>query len=46
MLARVRVVDGRIGEVIGIYHWPEPTVLVRFAPGELGEFRAADVVAL
>ena len=43
MLARVRVADGRLGQVIGFYHWPEPTVLVRFAPGDISEFRQADV---
>ena len=46
MLARVRVPDGRIGEVIGFYQRPGPTVLVRLAPGEIAEFRAVEVVRL
>jgi hypothetical protein len=46
MLARVRVPDGRIGEVIGFYQRPGPTVLVRLESGEIAEFRAVEVVRL
>jgi hypothetical protein len=41
---RVRVPDGRIGEVIGFYRRADETVLVQFASGLSDEFLASVVV--
>jgi hypothetical protein len=40
---RVRVPDGRIGEVIGFYRRQHETVVVLFATGTSDEFLTSDV---
>ena len=40
---RVRVPDGRIGEVIGFYRRQVETVLVQFSSGGSAEFPTSDV---
>ena len=40
---RVRVPDGRLGEVIGFYRREQESVLVQFASGGSSEFLASDV---
>jgi hypothetical protein len=40
---RVRVPDGRIGEVIGFYRRQDESVLVLFASGRADEFLTSDV---
>lgn len=40
---RVRVPDGRVGEVIGFYRREDETVLVLFSSGRSAEFLTADV---
>lgn len=40
---RVRVPDGRIGEVIGFYRRQHETVVVLFATGASDEFLTSDV---
>jgi hypothetical protein len=39
----VRVPDGRIGTVIGFYMRESESVLVRFSPGDIGEFAVTHV---
>jgi hypothetical protein len=41
---RVRVPDGRIGEVIGFYRREQESVVVLFPSGRSHEFPTADVV--
>ena len=43
---RVRVPDGRVGEVIGFYRRKDESVLVRFSSGESDEFLTPDVEPL
>jgi hypothetical protein len=43
---RVRVPDGRIGEVVGFYKREVAAVLVSFSAGTTAEFPMADVEAL
>ena len=43
---RVRVPDGRTGEVIGFYRRESDSVLVRFGPGDSAEFRTPEVELL
>jgi len=43
---RVRVPDGREGEVIGFYRRKDESVLVRFSSGESDEFLTPDVEPL
>jgi len=40
---RVRVLDGRIGEVIGFYRRKDATVVVRFPSGESDQFLMPNV---
>ena len=40
---RVRVPDGRIGEVIGFYRREYESVVVQFATGKSDEFLVSDV---
>jgi hypothetical protein len=40
---RVRVPDGRVGEVIGFYRRQDETVVVLFSSGRSAEFLTADV---
>ena len=40
---RVRVPDGRVGEVIGFYRRQHETVVVLFATGASDEFLTSDV---
>jgi hypothetical protein len=40
---RVRVPDGRVGEVIGFYRRQEESVVVQFPSGASGEFLTSDV---
>jgi hypothetical protein len=40
---RVRVPDGRVGEVIGFYRRQHETVLVMFSSGKVDEFPTSDV---
>jgi hypothetical protein len=40
---RVRVPDGRVGEVIGFYRRQHESVVVLFASGRTGEFLVSDV---
>jgi hypothetical protein len=40
---RVRVPDGRVGEVIGFYRREYETVVVLFSSGRSGEFLTTDV---
>jgi hypothetical protein len=40
---RVRVPDGRIGEVIGFYRRQDESVVVLFATGRSDEFLTSDV---
>jgi hypothetical protein len=42
--ARVRVPNGRIGNVIGFYRGPEESVVVRYDRGDSGAFRACDLI--
>jgi hypothetical protein len=41
---RVRVPDGRVGDVIGFYRRAEETVVVLFASGSSAEFPTSDVM--
>jgi hypothetical protein len=41
---RVRVPDGRVGEVIGFYRRQHETVVVLFSSGSSDEFLTSDVV--
>jgi hypothetical protein len=43
---RVRVPDGRVGEVIGFYRTEDEALLIRFDSGDSGRVRALDVVPL
>ena len=43
---RVRVPDGRVGEVIGFYRTEDEALLIRFESGDSGRVRALDVVPL
>ena len=43
---RVRVPNGREGEVIGFYRRKDESVLVLFSPGESDEFLMSDLVSL
>ena len=40
---RVRVPDGRVGEVIGFYRREQEAVVVQFESGGSGEFPISDV---
>lgn len=40
---RVRVPDGRVGEVIGFYRREQESVVVQFASGGSSEFLTSDV---
>jgi hypothetical protein len=40
---RVRVPDGRVGEVIGFYRRQNESVVVLFSSGSSGEFLTSDV---
>ena len=42
--ARVRVPNGRIGNVIGFYRGPQETVVVRYDGGESGAYPADDLI--
>ena len=42
--ARVRVPNGRIGNVIGFYRGPDETVVVRYDGGESGAYPACDLI--
>jgi hypothetical protein len=41
--ARVRVPNGRVGNVIGYYRGPEESVVVRYDGGDSGAFPARDL---
>ena len=43
---RVRVPDGREGEVIGFYRRKDESVVVRFSPNEFDQFLMPDVERL
>jgi hypothetical protein len=43
---RVRISDGRTGEVVGFYRRHDESLLVKFASGEVGEFPLHDVELL
>jgi hypothetical protein len=40
---RVRVPDGRVGEVIGFYRGEDETVLIRLGAGDSGRYVPADL---
>jgi hypothetical protein len=42
--ARVRVPNGRIGNVIGFYRGPEESVVVQYDRGDSGAFPACDLI--
>jgi hypothetical protein len=43
---RVRLPDGRVGEVIGFYRTVDEALLIRFDSGDSGRVRVLDVVPL
>ena len=43
---RVRVPDGRVGEVIGFYRRKDESVVVRFSPSEFDQFLTLSVERL